>query len=191
MVSLKIAVKDNKLIKVKDTMMIEDTINGVKCHFEFRSDWSNLKSTIVFARGHIYPCTEDPKTIPAFLDENNECIVPPEIISESGEFSIGLFGESDAKNIVTNWLHYKTKWGCYDVGVAPNPPTPSAYDKILTALQDKSDKDHNHDDIYMKQEDADEVINDHATQIIKDVLNISNDIGYIDAGSIIDFEERS
>ena len=66
MVLLKIAVKNNKLIKVKDTLMIEDAINGIKCQFEFRSDWSALKTTAVFARGHIYPATENPQTISAF-----------------------------------------------------------------------------------------------------------------------------
>ena len=125
MVLLKIAVKDNKLIKVRDTLMIEDTINGIKCNFEFRSNWSDLKPTVVFARGHIHPATKNPQTIPASLDDNNECIVPPEIVSESGEFSVGLFGECDNTRIVTDWLYYKVRWGCYDTGVAPNPPTPS------------------------------------------------------------------
>jgi hypothetical protein len=146
MVLLKIAVKDNKLIKVKDTLMIEDTINGIRCQFEFRSDWSALNTTVAFARGHIYPSTEDPQTIPALLDVNNECIVPPEIISERGEFSIGLFGENNDGRIVTNWLYYKTQLGCYDVLTPPNPPTPSEYDKILGALNNKSNIEHKHDE---------------------------------------------
>ena len=146
MVLLKIAVKDNKLIKVRDTLMIEDTINGIKCHFEFRSDWSSLNPTVVFARGHIYPTTINPQTIPASLDNNNECIVPPEIVSESGEFSIGLFGENDTTRIVTDWLYYKTKPGCYDAGIAPNPPVPSVYEQILGALNNKSDINHVHNE---------------------------------------------
>lgn len=146
MVLLKIAVKNNKLIKVKDTLMIEDAINGIRCQFEFRSDWGAFKTTVAFARGHIYPATENPQTIPALLDDNNECIVPPEIISERGEFSIGLFGENDDGRIVTNWLYYKTQLGCYDVLTPPNPPTPSEYDKILGALNNKSSIDHTHDE---------------------------------------------
>lgn len=181
MVLLKIAVKDNKLIKVKDTLMIEDTINGIKCQFEFRSDWSNLKPTVVFARGHIYPATTNPQTIPAFLDDNNECIVPPEIISESGEFSIGIFGENDTTRIVTNWLYYKTRWGCYDVGVAPNPPTPSVYEEILAALNNKSDVDHTHIEYITKEE---------SNVLIKE--NIDEYFGYsIDAGPITEYLERS
>lgn len=146
MVLLKIAVKDNKLIKVKDTLMVEDTINGIRCKFEFRSDWSTLKTKVVFARGHIYPATKNPETISASLNDENECVVPPEIISERGEFSIGLFGENEDSRIVTNWLYYKTKLGCYDAGIAPNPPTPSEYEKILAALNNKSDIDHKHDE---------------------------------------------
>ena len=146
MVLLKIAVKNNKLIKVRDTLMIEDTINGIRCQFEFRSDWNTLETKVVFARGHIYPATQTPQTIPALLDDNNECIVPPEIISERGEFSIGLIGENDDTRIVTNWLYYKTQLGCYDVITPPNLPIPSEYDKILGALNNKSDSNHKHDE---------------------------------------------
>lgn len=66
MVLLKIAIKDNKLMKVRNTLMIEDTINGIRCNFEFRSNWSNLKPLVVFARGHIYPATKNTQTISAF-----------------------------------------------------------------------------------------------------------------------------
>ena len=184
MVILKIAVKDTKLIKVRDTLMIEDTINGIKCHFEFRSDWGALNPTVVFARGHIYPCHDNPQTISVILDNNNECVIPPEIISESGKFSIGLFGENDTTRIVTNWLYYKTQWGCYDAGINSNPPTPSVYDRILTTLQNKSDKNHAHDDIYMKQEDVGIIVDEIVSQTVKDILKISNDIGYMDAGTI-------
>jgi hypothetical protein len=164
MVLLKIAVKNNKLIKVKDYLMIEDTINGIKCSFEFRSDWSDLSTTVVFGRGHIYPATQNPQTIPASLDDNNECVVPPEIISESGEFSIGLLGENDNVRIVTDWSYYKTKPGCYDAYTPPNPPTPSEYDKILGALNNKSDIDHTHDE-YMTNEEAKDL-----TEYILDVF---------------------
>jgi hypothetical protein len=181
MVLLKLAVKDNKLIKVRDTLMIEDTINGIKCNFEFRSDWSNLKPTVVFARGHIYPATQNPQTIPALLDDNNECIVPPEIVSEKGEFSIGLFGENDTTRIVTNWLYYKTKLGCYDAGIAPNPPTPDVYDQILGALNNKSDINHIHNE-YVTNEEVDELIKENVSKAIDEFLNSTN----FDAGKIIE-----
>ena len=177
MVLLKIAVKDNKLIKVKDTLMIEDTINGIKCSFEFRSDWSNLQPTVVFARGHIYPATQNPQTIPALLDNNNECVVPPEIVSEKGEFSIGLFGENNDARIVTNWLYYKTKWGCYDAGIAPNPPVPSVYEQILGALNNKSEINHTHSE-YLTREESKIFIN----QTIDEILGDYN----FDAGKIIE-----
>ena len=158
MVLLKIAVKNNELIKVRDTLMIEDTVNGIRCQFEFRCDWSALETKVVFARGHIYPATQNPQTIPALLDDNNECIVPPEIVSERGEFSIGLIGENDQTRIVTNWLYYKTQLGCYDAITPPNPPTPSEYDKILGALNNKSDIGHKHDE-YVTNEETKELAN--------------------------------
>lgn len=181
MVLLKIAVKNNKLIKVRDTLMIEDTINGIRCHFEFRSDWSTLKPTVVFARGHIYPSTQNPQTISAFLDDNNECIVPPEIVSENGEFSIGLFGENDTTRIVTDWLYYKTKWGCYDTGIAPNPPTPSVYEQILGALSNKSEINHIHNE-YVTKEEIDKLIKENVSKATDEFLSSVN----FDAGPIIE-----
>jgi hypothetical protein len=184
MVLLKIAVKNNKLIKVRDTLMIEDIINGIKCHFEFRSDWSNLHPTIVFARGHIYPATENPQTISALLDNNNECVVPPEIVSEKGEFSIGLFGENDDSRIVTNWLYYKTRWGCYDAGIAPNPPIPSVYEQILGALNNKSDIHHT-DSEYLTREESKILIKEGVYQTIDEIFGDYN----FDAGKIIERSE--
>ena len=178
MVSLKIAVKDNKLIKVRDTLMIEDTINSIKCSFEFRSDWSNLQKKVVFARGHIFPATKNPQTIPISLDENNECMVPPEIISENGQFSIGLFGENEDMRVVTNWLYYKTSMGCYDVGIAPNPPTASVYDEIMTALNNKSDVHHIHNE-YITREDSDTFIEESVSQAIDEFFGSSFDAGPI------------
>lgn len=183
MVLLKIAVKNNKLIKVKDALMIEDTINGIRCQFEFRSDWSALETTVVFARGHIYPATQNPQTIPALLDDNNECAVPPEIISERGEFSIGLFGEDDDKCIVTNWLYYKTQLGCYDVCTPPNPPTPSEYDKILGALNNKSDINHTHNE-YVTREEINKIIKEELSNATDEFFNsVSLDAGPIIEGS--------
>ena len=193
MVLLKIAVKDNKLIKVKDTLMIEDTINGIKCNFEFRSDWSTLKKTVVFARGHIYPATQNPQTISTVLDNNDECIVPPEIVSEKGEFSIGLFGENDDARIVTNWLYYKTKLGCYDVGITPNPPTPTEYDQILEVLNHKSDIGHTHTadevgaDIKGAAMNAENNAKAYTDQMIRSILDFIDDgVVILDAGEIIE-----
>lgn len=181
MVLLKIAVKDNKLIKVRDRLMIEDTINGIKCHFEFRSDWSNLNPAVVFARGHIYPATKNPQTITASLDNNNECIVPPEIVSDAGEFSIGLFGESGMNRIVTDWLYYKTSPGCYNAGIAPNPPTPTVYDQILGALNNKSEVNHIHTE-YITREEIDELIKENVSKVTDDFFDSIS----FDAGKIIE-----
>lgn len=181
MVLLKIAVKDNKLIKVSDRLMIEDTINGIKCHFEFRSGWSGLKPTVAFARGHVYPATKNPQTITASLDDNNECTVPPEIVSEKGEFSIGIFGENDTTRIVTDWLYYKTKWGCYDAGIAPNPPTPSVYEQILGALNNKSEINHIHGE-YVTREEINELIKENVSKATDEFFSSVS----FDAGKIIE-----
>ena len=42
------------------------------------------------------------------LDENNECFIPAEILSNEGEFLIGVFGtNTDGSRLVTNMIPFK------------------------------------------------------------------------------------
>lgn len=107
--------------------------------------------------------------------------MPPEIVSENGEFSIGLFGENDTTRIVTDWLYFKTKWGCYDVGVSPNPPTPSVYEQILGTLNNKSDIGHIHD-VYVTRDEVNELIKEKVSEATDEFLNAVS----FDAGNIIE-----
>ena len=169
MIELKIAVKDNKLIKVRDTLLIEDTINNIRCCFEFRSGWDNEVPKVVFVKGHIYPATKNPQSITVEL-ENNACVVPPEIIASNGEFSVGLFGESNSGTVVTNWLYYKTRWGCYDIGISPNPPAPSEYDQVIKALGNKSDINHIHEE-YVTDDEMAEALSGKQDVISDDIYD--------------------
>ena len=72
-----LAATHGKLTKVRDCLLIEDSINSIQCQFEFRtSDWDNTSKTAVFVRGWATPSTPSADMIVVMLDENNECIVP-------------------------------------------------------------------------------------------------------------------
>ena len=144
-----LAATHGKLTKVRDCLLIEDSINSIQCQFEFRtSDWDNTSKTAVFVRGWVTPSTPSDDMIPVILDENNICNVPFEVLDKGRLFSVGVFGSSDNYRIVSNWMYYKIKDGCFAEGSSSLNPTPSVYEQILTILNNKSNVGHNHDERY-------------------------------------------
>lgn len=137
-----LAATHSKLTKVRDTLIIEDNINTLKCEFRFRTaDWDNMTKTAVFVRGRAIPSTPEDDMIPIILDNNNECGVPSEVLINNGIFSVGVFGSAvDGSRMVSNWMYYKIGDGCFAEGGSSFEPTPSVYEQILLALETKSDK---------------------------------------------------
>ena len=77
-----LAATHGKLTKVRDCLLIEDSINSIQCQFEFRtSDWDNTTKTAVFFRGWATPSTPDADTVYVILDESNTCYIPSEILN--------------------------------------------------------------------------------------------------------------
>ena len=144
-----LAATHGKLTKVRDCLLIEDSINSIQCQFEFRtSDWDNTSKTAVFVRGWATPSTLSDDMIVVVLDENNTCNVPFEALDKGRLFSVGVFGSSDDYRIVSNGMYYKIKDGCFAEGSSSLNPTPSVYEQILTILNNKSNVGHNHDERY-------------------------------------------
>ena len=156
-----LAATHGKLTKVRDCLLIEDSINPIQCQFEFRtSDWDNTSKTAVFVRGWATPSTPSADMIVVMLDENNECTVPHEVLNKGIAFSVGVFGSSDGYRIVSNWMYYKIKDGCFAEGSSPIDPSPTVYEQILEALKNKSNVGHNHDERYYTKEESDELLDD-------------------------------
>lgn len=154
-----LAATHGKLTKVRDCLLIEDSINSIQCQFEFRtSDWDNTSKTAVFVRGWATPSTPSADMIVVMLDENNECIVPYEVLNKGTAFSVGVFGSSDGYRIVSNWMYYKIKDGCFAEGSSPIDPSLTVYEQILEALRGKSNVGHNHDERYYTKSEVDNKI---------------------------------
>lgn len=148
-----------KLTKVRDCLLIEDSINSIQCQFEFRtSDWDNTSKTAVFVRGWATPSTPSADMIVVMLDEDNTCNVPYEVLNKGTAFSIGVFGSSDGYRIVSNWMYYKIKDGCFAEGSSPIDPSSTVYEQILEALRNKSNVGHNHDERYYTKAESDELL---------------------------------
>ena len=132
--------------------------------------------TAVFVRGHATPYTPDNNVISVLLDDNNECDIPYKVLSNVGEFSVGVWGTAPNYRITSNWLYYKVADGCYTKGEDSSAPTQSAYEQILMMM-----KDYNNLDIVTKSE-IDAIVAEGVSKVMADILSE----GSLDAGSIIE-----
>ena len=178
-----LAATHGKLTKVRDCLLIEDSINSIQCQFEFRtSDWDNTSKTAVFVRGWATPSTPSADMIVVMLDENNECTVPHEVLNKGIAFSVGVFGSSDGYRIVSNWMYYKIKDGCFAEGSSPIDPSSTVYEQILEALKNKSNIDHNHDERYYTKEKSDELLDNIKSAYTDAIIEEKNRAEGIESG---------
>ncbi len=133
-----IAAKHHELTKVKDTRGTTHTVGALRCRFEFRTtDWDYSAKTAMFCNGDaiLHPEVAD-LAIAVPLDEDNECAVPYEVLTDTLPYSIGVWGVTpDGLRIVSRWLVFGAQPGCYTDGNAPADPEPTIYEQILTTSQ--------------------------------------------------------
>lgn len=113
------------------TDIFENTINFIKCVFEFLSeDWNNTIKTAYFHNGKME------KPVSQIL-KNNECEIPPEVLTGKGLIYFSVVGEKENYRITSSpvsFFNNSTVFG----GEPPNP-TPSQYMQII-ALSEKAVK---------------------------------------------------
>ena len=137
-----IGIKHNVASAVRTITSTTGTVNTLMCRFEFRTtDWVNRIKKVVFQNlsDHLEDSEKNKYVFP--LDENNECFIPAEILSNEGEFLIGVFGtNTDGSRLVTNMIPFKCEQGCYGAGAVPAPITPSEYDELIQLINQKQNK---------------------------------------------------
>ena len=129
-----IAAKHHELVKVKDTRGTTNTVGALRCKFDFRTqDWQHSAKTAMFCNGDVILHPEVIKNAIAVpLDEDNECAVPYEVLTDTLPYSIGVWGVTDSGlRVVSNWLVFNAQVGCYAEGNAPSNPEQTVYDEIL------------------------------------------------------------
>lgn len=99
-----------------------------KVHFEFCSKWDGMVKTAVFYRDGIEP-------INRLIDENDEVLIPQEVLNDSGVFYFGVLGVKDNCKKTSEVLKYKLKKGATDGRDVPEP-TPDIYSQILTKIEE-------------------------------------------------------
>ena len=108
-----------------DEYVVANSKNYLRTKFTFQSDeWNGVKKTASFVSNFDNPVLQ-------ILDENDECLVPPECI-KSGTLSVSVFG---GDLITTNVCTVTIFESGYIEGVTPEPPTPDVYQQILNLLE--------------------------------------------------------
>ena len=104
--------------------------NYYSCRFRFSSDdWTGLEKFAVF--------TCDDKAISCSL-ENNECILPCDILTENSPVFVGVFGinpsEESYKRISTGLVCLFVAEGAYREAAAPSVPSPDLWEKYYAEI---------------------------------------------------------
>lgn len=95
--------------------------NYLKAHFTFFTDeWTGVITAIF---------TKDDMSYEMILDNNNECLVPWELLTESGELYVSCFCDNLVTATPSRVTIYPT--GYIDSGENTEPPTPNIYEQII------------------------------------------------------------
>lgn len=176
-----IAAKHGELTKIRDCSGITYTVGTLRCKFDFRtSDWDYTTRTAVFCKGNVATHSDIvDKAIGVLLDKDDECAVPPEVLlPDEKYFSVGVWGVTEeGLRIVSEWLVFRIKDGCYVNSSESIPPTPTVYEQIITELSSKAPISHDHKDIYYPKVYIDNAIKN--IDIPTKVSELENDIGYM------------
>lgn len=96
--------------------------------FEFCPLWDGFLKTAVFYR-------EADTAFHILLNENNSCIIPPEVTQENGLIYVGVIGVDGAKRRTTEPICFYLAEGIPTEG-RPSDPTPDIYQQILSVCND-------------------------------------------------------
>jgi hypothetical protein len=124
MIRINLATNGQKLLKVNCPKIASGDKNIDFVHVDFCPSWDGYAKTAVFYRREddIYYAT---------LDNNNECVIPWEVLQTEGVLYFGIFGVNDDKRQTSEIISYKIEKGSFSDNLKPSDPTPDVYDQIL------------------------------------------------------------
>ena len=105
---------------------------GAKCQINFDEFWQSYNKYIVFKRVGYEPINFMVDTL------ENEIEIPYTILTESGEFKIGVFGTTETETLPTLYSKdIKILYGTDTHGTTPPTYIPSEIDQLRLSKQDK------------------------------------------------------
>lgn len=117
---------------------VTDTVNQYLCQFEFSEDWDDLNKVVVF-KNVSYNITKE-----VYLSTSNECYIPWEVLSNSGDIFLEVIGTEVRGEVVTVRIPSTLlgfKWeiqeGLLDVS-ANVSPTPDLFEQFVNSVREDS-----------------------------------------------------
>ena len=117
---------------------VTDTVNQYLCQFEFSEDWDGLNKIVVF-KNVSYNIAKE-----VYLSTSNECYIPWEVLSNSGEIFLEVIGTEVRGEVVTVRIPSTLlgfKWqiqeGLLDVS-ANVSPTPDLFEQFVSSVREDS-----------------------------------------------------
>ena len=126
MIKIDINVKciDQKLYFANISTIVSGGINETKIKFDFCPLWDGLGKVAIFYYNE--------EAVYNVVINNNECVVPYEVLASSGRFYFGVFAiNEEGIRRTSDILAYKVVKGAFIEGQDPEAPTPNIYEQIL------------------------------------------------------------
>ena len=129
---------DRQSITRTDTQqVVANSVSYLRAQFAFLNDWDTAHLlTPLFQNGtRVY--TPELLDTGRYLDEDNACIVPKEVLAETGTLYVSVFDETDGVRITADRAAVPIERSGYTPEAEETlTPTPSAYEQILADYAD-------------------------------------------------------
>lgn len=129
---------DRQSITRTDTQQaVANSVSYLRAQFAFLNDWDTAHIlTPLFQNGtRVY--TPELLDTGRYLDEDNACIVPQEVLAETGTLYVSIFDETDGVRITTDRAAVPIERSGYTPEAEETlTPTPSAYEQIMADYAD-------------------------------------------------------
>lgn len=149
---LNFTVTGQRLVRNEELFVAASSREYLSTAFIFSQEWDDCTKTAVFRKA-------SDEAFSVFLDENNSCVVPWEVIA-CPHFTVSVFGVCGDERITTNQVVVKVEVCGYGEGKTPEAPTPSVYEEILNKLDSVSGFTGDYNDLTNKPSKLSEFEND-------------------------------
>lgn len=128
MTIIRLSVNGQRVAITQRPVIASGDRNSVKVQVDFDSEWNGYAKTAVFYQ-------DEDNVYRALMDENDECIVPWEVLAYEGTMYLGIMGVKDDARKTTEVVRYIIKKGAWSFSFKPSDPTPDIYDTFLAEVQ--------------------------------------------------------
>lgn len=133
------SVENQIITRTDNNVVVSGSKNFLRAVFTLSPTWRTDHTITPIFRVDDKPYTPEMKN-GHFLDDENSCIVPPEVLAYAGVFFVSIFDETDNVRITANESPVRVIQSGYNTAEPSLTPTPTVYDEILRSLGDISNK---------------------------------------------------